>query len=158
LNKQQVGRPGQDDWGTMVAQQMNRLAKETELDVTVLVPHPNDESLAFDVFGDKFHIIGVVHGHQTGRPEGIPDFWRKQVFGKQPLQAATICLTGHYHHLRVQELGDGGNGQSRFWIQAKTMDSGSGWWRLNAGEDSKPGMACFELSKNVPFTGTVMVF
>jgi hypothetical protein len=155
LNKQRVGRVGQDDWGIMIAQQIHRLAKETELPVTVHIPQPNDESLAVDIFG---HIIGVVHGHQVNRPEGIPDFWRKQAFGKQPIQAAQILLTGHFHHLRVQEMGDSGSNGSRYWIQAPTMDAGSGWYRLNTGEDSKPGIACFELTQGVPFTGTVWKF
>jgi hypothetical protein len=142
LNKQRVGRVGQDDWGIMIAQQIHRLAKETELPVTVHIPQPNDESLAVDIFG---HIVGV-------------DFWRKQAFGKQPIQAAQILLTGHFHHLRVQEMGDTGSNGSRYWIQAPTMDAGSGWYRLNSGEDSKPGIACFELKQGVPFTGTVWKF
>jgi hypothetical protein len=155
LNKQRVGKVGQDDWGVMVAQQIHRLAKETEIPVTVHVPQPDDESLALDVFGDGYHILGVAHGHQANRPEGIPDWWRKQAFGKQPIHAATICLTGHFHHLRIQELGDNGKSGSRFWIQAPTMDAGSGWYRLNSGEDSQPGIACFELKSGQDFTGTV---
>lgn len=155
INKQRVGKPGQDDWGIMIAQQIHRLAKETELPVTVHIPNPNDESLAIDIFG---HIIGVVHGHQANRPEGLPDWWRNQAFGKQPVAAATILISGHFHHSRIQELGDAGNGGSRYWIQAPTMDSGSGWFRLNSGQDSKPGIACFEVEKEIPFTGTVWRF
>jgi len=155
LNKQRVGAPGVADWGVMVAGQINRLAGATGLPVTVSVPAPHDESLAIDVLG---HVVGVVHGHQVNRPESFPDFWRKQAFGKQPISAASICLSGHFHHLRVQELGDAGNGGSRYWIQAKTMDSGSGWYRLTSGEDSKPGIVCFELVRDVPFSGTVLVF
>jgi hypothetical protein len=155
LNKQRVGKPGQDDWGVMIAQQIHRLALETELPVTVKIPQPNDESLALEVCG---HIIGVVHGHQVNRPESFPDFWRKQAFGNQPISAATICLSGHFHHLRVQELGDNGSNASRYWIQAPTMDSGSGWYRLNSGEDSKTGIVCFEVEQDVPFTGTVWKF
>lgn len=155
LNKQRVGKPGQDDWGLHIARQLHRLATETDLPVTVHTPHPNDESLAIDVFGNQQHILGLIHGHQVSRPDGFPDFWRKQAFGKQPIHAATICLSGHFHHTRIQELGDAGNGGSRYWIQAPTMDSGSGWYRLNSGEDSKPGIAYFELHKDLPFTGTV---
>lgn len=158
LNKQRVGKPGQDDWGTMIAKQVHRLATETELPVTVHIPRPDDESLALDVFGNGYHIMGVAHGHQVNRPEGFPDWWRKQAFGKQPIHAATICLSGHFHHLRVQEMGDNGKSGSRFWIQAPTMDAGSGWYRLNAGEDSKPGILCFELQDNVDFAGTVWKF
>lgn len=155
LNKQRVGKVGVDDWGVMIAQQIHRLSKETDLGISVHIPQPNDESLALDLFNDGFHILGVAHGHQAARPEAIPDWWRKQAFGKQPIHASTILVTGHFHHLRIQEMGDAGNNGSRFWVQAPTMDSGSGWFRLNSGEDSKPGIACFELVKDVPFNGTV---
>jgi hypothetical protein len=156
--KQRVGRAGRDDWGVFVAQQINRLKGVTGLPVTVSVPQPDDESLAIDVFGDGFHILGVVHGHQAGRPEQMPDWWRKQVFGQQPISAATTLLHGHWHHLRVTELGKASNGGSRFLVMAKTMDSGSNWWRLTAGEQSTNGVVCFDLVSGVPFAGSVYVF
>ncbi len=155
INKQQVGKPGLDDWGIVIAQQIHRLAKETDLPLKVLVPQHHDESLAFDVFEDEFHILGLWHGHQASRPEGIPAWWEKQAFGSQPVAGASIGLTGHFHHLIVKELGQHQNGGSRFWIQGKTLDAGSNWWRLNSGQDSQPGLTCFELTKGVHFTGTV---
>lgn len=155
INKQQVGQPGLDDWGIVIAQQIARLGKETNLPVTVLVPEPSDESLALDIFGDQFHVLGLWHGHQSARPEAVPSWWEKQAFGNQPVAAATIGLTGHFHHLRVQELGACHNGGSRYWIQGKTMDRGSSWFRLTQGQDSQPGLTCFELEKNIHFTGTV---
>lgn len=155
INKQQVGQPGLDDWGIVIAQQINRLAKETDTELRVLVPEPSDESLAVDVFGDQFHVLGLWHGHQAQRPESIPIWWEKQAFGNQPVAAATIGLTGHFHHLRVQELGACHNGGSRYWIQGKTMDSGSSWYRLNAGSDSQTGITCFELEKGKHYSGTV---
>jgi hypothetical protein len=155
LNGQQVGLVGQDDWGVMIAKQIKRLSDETELDVEVLIPHAQDESLAYDVFGDGFHILGLWHGHQSNRPEGVPTWWEKQTFGNQPVAAASIGLTGHFHHLRVQELGQHSNGGSRYWIQGKTMDNGSSWYRLNSGSESLPGLTCFELEKEKHFTGSV---
>jgi hypothetical protein len=155
LNGQQVGLPGQDDWGIMIAKQIKRLSDETELNVEVLIPQPQDESLALDVFGDNFHILGLWHGHQSKRPESVPSWWEKQAFGQQPVAAATIGLTGHFHHLRVQELGQSHNGGSRYWIQGKTMDNGSSWYRLNSGSDSAPGITCFELIRGKHFSGSV---
>ena len=155
LQKQQVGQPGLDDWGIVIAQQLNRLAKETQTELRVLVPEPSDESLALDVFGDQFHVLGLWHGHQSNRPESVPQWWEKQAFGNQPVAAATIGLTGHFHHLRVQELGQSHNGGSRYWIQGKTMDNGSSWFRLTQGSDSQPGLTCFELERNKHFTGSV---
>ena len=157
INKQQVGMPGQDDWGIFIAKQIHKLSQETSVPVRVLIPEPSDESLALDVFGDQFHVLGLWHGHQSPRPEQVPDFWTKQAFGRQPIHAASIGLTGHFHHLRVQELGAHANGGSRFWIQGKTMDTGSNWWRLNSGSESTPGIVCFELESKKHFTGSVIV-
>jgi len=157
ISKQRVGRPGRDDWGIMVAGQINRLVAVTGLPVTVSVPQPDDESLAVDVFDDKFHVLGVVHGHQANRPEGMADWWRKSAFGHQAVAAATTLLHGHWHHLKITELGKASNGGSRFLIMAKTMDNGSNWWRLTSGEQSTTGTVCFELHKGIPFTGTVLV-
>ena len=155
IQKQQVGAPGRDDWGVMIARQIHRLVVETGLPVTVHVPHDHDESLALDVFGDGFHVLGLAHGHQAARPDAVPTWWRGQAFGQQPVAAASVLVTGHFHHLRVQELGQSPNGGSRFWVQAATMDGGSNWWRLNTGEDSQTGIVCFELVQGVPFSGTV---
>jgi hypothetical protein len=155
LNSQTVGLPGQDDWGIMIAKQIHRLSEETDIGVEVLIPNAQDESLAIDVFGDQFHVLGLWHGHQSNRPDSVPSWWEKQAFGQQPVAAATIGLTGHFHHLRVQELGQSHNGGSRYWIQGKTMDNGSSWYRLNSGSDSAPGITCFELIRGKHFTGSV---
>jgi hypothetical protein len=155
LNKQNVGLPGQDDWGIMIAKQIHRLATETGLPVKVLIPNPQDESLAYDVFGDGFHVLGIWHGHQCGSADKVGQWWKAQAFGQQPVAAATIALTGHFHHLRVQEMALSSNGGSRFWIQAPTMDAGSNWYRLNSGEDSQPGIVVFELERGKHFAGSV---
>jgi hypothetical protein len=154
VRAKQQGTP-LDDWGIHIGRTLARLAKETELPVKFYEPQPNDESLALDVFGDDFHILGIWHGHQSPRPDQVPTWWRQQAFGAQPVAAATIGVSGHFHHLRVLELGSTPRGSSRFWIQASTMDNGSGWWRLKAGEDSTPGLVTFVLDKGKDFTGTV---
>ena len=154
VNKQKVGS-ATDDWGIHIGRTLARLSKEVGLDITFHEPAKHDESLALDVFGDGFHVLGMVHGHQANRPEAIPDWWRKQSFGKQSVTAATVLVTGHFHHLRVQELGSTSRGTSRFWVQAATLDNGSNWWRLNSGEDSTPGLVTFVLERETDYTGTV---
>jgi hypothetical protein len=156
VNKQTVGRPGVDDWGIVIMQQLHRLATEVGLDIKFLKPQPEDESLAYDVFGDKFHIIGLWHGHQSKRPEGVTTWWANQAFGSQPVAAASIAVTGHFHHTRIQQMGEHSNGGSRWWIQASTMDSGSDWYRRISGQDSSPAITCFELEKGTHFQGAIM--
>lgn len=154
VNGQTVGK-ATDDWGVYIGRQLARLAQETELPIKFLEPQPHDESLALDVFSDGFHILGLVHGHQVQRPEGIGDWWRKQAFGRQPVSEATILCHGHFHHLRVTEMGSTQTGGSRFVIMASTLDNGSGWYKKRSGEDSVPGLVTFVLEQGVDFTGTV---
>lgn len=154
IGREAVGK-ATDDWGIHITRQLARLAGEMELPITFLEPQPHDESLAIDVFGDGFHILGMVHGHQVQRPEGMGDWWRKQAFGKQAVADATLLCHGHFHHLRVQELGSTNRGTSRHIIQASTLDNGSGWYRKTSGEDSVPGLVTFVLEQGVDFTGTI---
>ena len=154
VNKQKVGKVT-DDWGIHIGRTLARLSHEVGLPIEFREPAVHDESLAYDIFQNGFHVLGMVHGHQANRPESIPDWWRKQSFGKQSVTAATTLVTGHFHHLRVQELGSTSRGTSRFWVQAATLDNGSNWWRMNSGEDSTPGLVCFVLEQNIDFTGTV---
>jgi len=85
----------------------------------------------------------------------VADWWRKQAFGRQPVADASLLVHGHFHHLRVTELGSTLTGGSRFLVGAATMDNGSNWWRTSSGEDSQPGLVCFALEQGVDFTGTV---
>ena len=151
---QTVGK-ATDDWGVYIGRQLARLAGELELPIKFIEPQPHDESLALDVFGDGFHILGLVHGHQVQRPEGIGEWWKKQAFGRQPVSEATILCHGHFHHLRVTEMGSTQAGGSRFVIMASTLDNGSGWYKKRSGEDSVPGLVTFLLEQGVDFTGTV---
>jgi len=154
VNKQVVGKPS-DDWGIFIGRQLARLSQTAGLNIRFVEPQPHDESLALDVFGDGFHILGVVHGHQARRPDNMGQWWRGQAFGKQPVADASVLIHGHWHHLRVTEMGSTPRGTSRFLIMAPTMDNGSGWWRKVTGEDSVPGLGVLLLEKGVDFTGTV---
>lgn len=157
VNKQTVGKPV-DDWGIFIVKQLRKLATEIGLDVKFLIPDEYDESLAFDPFGDNFHVVGLFHGHQANRPEMVPGWLEKQIAGLQPLQAFTIAVSGHFHHTRIQQLGAAHNGGSRWWVQASTMDNGSDWYRLRSGQDSTTGITAFELERGKLFTGSVVRF
>jgi hypothetical protein len=157
--KQAVGKPGVDDWGIVILQQLRRLSSEVGLDVTYFIPQPHDESLTVDVFDDGFHILGLAHGHQVNRPDSMQRWLEKQSFGRQPLAGFTVFCSGHFHHTRIEELGPAHNGGSRFWVQGSTMDNGSDWYRLAGGSgDSQTGITTFELERDIPFAGTVKRF
>ena len=157
VQKQRVGKPGEDDWGVVILQQLRRLATELKLPVERwLIPQPHDEGFAFDVFGDGSHILGAIHGHQVGRPDSIPGFWQKAVFNSSYLAAVTTLITGHFHHHRCEQI-SGSEGQERWWVQASTSDNGSDWYTRNngAGGDSTTAITCFTLEKGKPFRGAV---
>ena len=157
VNKAAVGRPGIDDWGVVILQQLRRLATEVGLSVDRwLIPQPHDEGFAFDVFEDGSHIMGAIHGHQVGRPDSFPGFWAKSVFHSSYLAAATLMITGHFHHHRCEQI-SGTEGRERWWLQASTSDNGSDWYtRMNgAGGDSTTAITCFELVQGEPFRGAV---
>lgn len=146
-----------DDWGVHIGRTLARLSKEVGLPVKFYEPEMNQESVAFDVFDDQFHILGLFHGHQAARPEAVPAWIKGQMFGNAPTNNATVYVSGHFHHLMTKELGVTPRGSSRFWIQAKTLDAGSSWYRLQSGEDSTAGLVTFTLQKETEFTGTVVV-
>lgn len=154
VGKQVVGKPS-DDWGIFIGRQLAKMSEAAGLNIRFVEPQAHDESLALDVFGDGFHILGIVHGHQARRPDNVATWWRGQAFGRQPVSDASLLIHGHWHHLRVTELGSTPRGTSRFLVMAPTMDNGSGWWRKVTGEDSVPGLGVLFLEKGVDFTGTV---
>jgi hypothetical protein len=157
VNKAAVGRPGIDDWGVVILQQLRRLATEVGLPVERwLIPQPHDEGFAFDVFDDGSHILGALHGHQVARPDSFPGFWSKSVFHSSYLAAATLLVSGHFHHHRVEQI-SGTEGRERWWVQASTSDNGSDWYtRMQGGAgDSTTAITCFELVKGKPFRGEV---
>ena len=152
FNQWAVGLPGVDDWGIHISHQIRRLAVEKGFGWRFVLPDPDDESVCLDVVG---HRLALVHGHQANRPDNVVSWWRGQQFGNQPVAHADLLATGHFHHLRVQECGAKPNGGSRFWVQASTLDNGSGWFRRVAGESAVPGLTCFVLDRGVDFAGTV---
>lgn len=143
--KDALGTPG-DDWGTYLLKQ---LRKATLINpaayghVNVEWPDRWEETLAYEAAG---YVVGMGHGHQSSRPDGVPDWWARQTHGGQPVAAADILVTGHYHHLRLQPSGRNPiTDRSKWWVQAPTADNGSDWYRTIRGDDSDPGLLVFTL-------------
>lgn len=150
---QQVGRPGLDDWGIVILQQLRRITTELGLDVDYLVPHPQDEGFAFR-YG--VNTIGAVHGHQASRPDGIKKWWSESSFSNQWAQACDVLISAHFHHLRCEELSQRFDGRgSKFWVQCPTSDNGSDWYARQGHGDSTTGILTIELEKDKPFAGRV---
>lgn len=138
--KNVLGKPS-DDYGIYLKHQLEKaLRLNSDYDhVGFHYPDDWDETTAVDVQGT---IVGMAHGHQANRPDGIELWWTKQAFGKQAIANADILLTGHFHTARVQAVGE------RWWLQAPTLDNGSDWYRQTSGSDSQPGLMVFTVDEN----------
>lgn len=85
--------------------------------------------------------VAVTHMHQGNRGstpgQKAQNWWAGQALGRLKAGDADILVTGHYHHLAVDE------GQGRSWIQAPSMDGGSEWFTSSTGHHSRSGLLTF---------------
>ncbi len=140
--KQQLGRPS-DDLGLHVHRTVEKVANAARLDAHWHYPAPYDESMILDVAGTT---VGLVHGNQFS-PMQAPLWWAKQQHGGQPIGAADILVTGHYHQFLALPTGRNPyTGRTKWWLQAPTVDNASDWFRNIAGDDSDPGLLVFDIT------------
>lgn len=97
---------------------------------------PADRStMSLDIAGTT---VGIAHGNQYGSsPAALKKWWEGQTLGYQPISDATILVTGHYHHLKVDQYGP------RTHIQCPAMDPGSRWFQEGSGMESPSGTVTF---------------
>lgn len=132
-----------DDWGIEVLSQVqDGYAKNPAAfgHVQFAYPAPHRDTTLIDLAGS---LIGMAHGHQVNRPDAMPEWWKKQAFGEEPVAPARILISGHFHHWRTVELGNG-----RLWVQAPTLDNGSSWYSMRSGENSHPGVLVFSVTEH----------
>ena len=139
---QNLGAHG-GDLGIFVHRQVEKVAKAAGLDAAWEYPEHYNESMVVDVRGTK---VGMAHGNQF-RDGQAATWWAKQTHGAQPVGAADILITGHYHHLSILPTGRNPyTGRSKWHLAAPTLDNGSDWFRNIAGDDSDPGMLLFDVT------------
>ena len=92
-------------------------------------PKPDTLTVTLDVAGT---IVGFAHGHQM-RGKAI-DWWKSMAHGMQDIGEATLLLSGHFHHLRIEQSG------AKTWIQAPALDGGSTWYENSTGQAAPAGM------------------
>ena len=93
-------------------------------------------TLTVDVSGV---IVGLMHGH-AGRAHSADKLWKwwgAQAIGGRPIGDAQLLVSGHYHHLKIDEAG------GRTWFQCPAMDGGSQWWVEATGQHSHAGVLTF---------------
>lgn len=97
--------------------------------VSFVFPKKDELTLTLDISGT---IVGLAHGHQTRGRTHL--WWAKQSHGLQPIGEATLLLTGHYHHLKIEQEG------AKTWIQMPALDGGSTWFKHISGADAPAGL------------------
>ena len=140
------GRPRADD--SFAVDAAVQVADALELaggfdHVETVLPDVDDLTITVEAAGS---VIGMAHGHQfrTGKAH---EWWAKQSHARHRIGAASLLLTGHYHHLRVHEESD------RAWIQCPTTDPGSPWFDQKNGGRPGPGGVVTLLTREDAWTG-----
>lgn len=111
------------------------MAHNAERYANVSVPSgaiAEDHTMTLDVAGVA---VGFAHGHQI--KGGAPLWWQKQAHGRQEIGSADILVSGHFHHLIVNES------SGRTWMQCPAMDGGSRWYTAQSGASAPSGMLTF---------------
>lgn len=94
------------------------------------LPQPDEGEIVLDVAGT---VVALAHGHQVPRGD-VPKWVAENAKNMSAVGDARLIITGHHHHLKVQNMGP------RTWIQVPAMESESTWWKSRTGEVSAPGM------------------
>jgi len=118
-----------DSWAIEAASSVqDAVAENPDLKdrVRFIFPEHDELTVTVDVSGT---VLGLAHGHQFGRDP--LKWWNEQAGGRSPIGDADVLLSGHFHHLRVQD-----HGGRRLWVQVPAMDGGSSWFRHRHGQDS----------------------
>jgi predicted phosphodiesterase len=90
---------------------------------------------------EKPYIVGLTHGHLAKQCNRVTEWWAHQVHGQQAIGAAQLLISGHWHHLRVEDTGT-----SKTWLQLPAFDGGSAWFRRGKGEDNAAGMVTLDIA------------
>jgi predicted phosphodiesterase len=104
--------------------------------VSFVFPKYDTLTVTLDICGT---VVGLAHGHQC-RGKAI-DWWKNMAHGQQDIGVATLLLTGHYHHLRIEQSG------RKTWMQAPALDGGSTWFENSTGQAAPAGMLTMLVGK-----------
>lgn len=111
------------------------LARDPKMRHLEVITAQGEMSLTLDVCGT---VTTFCHGHKYGRGASPADkahgWWAQQAHNLLRPGRSTLLLSGHYHHLVVDQRG------AKTFIQIPALDGGSKWWTDMAGADSPAGM------------------
>lgn len=89
-------------------------------------------------------VVGLTHMHQSKGGGSIQQrvlkWWAGHALGRGQVHDADILVTGHYHHLVIDES------CGRTWFQCPAQDPGSAWFTEGTGQHSPTGLLAFCVS------------
>jgi len=102
---------------------------------------PDDKLIAL-VEASGTYVLAAHGDQQKGPAQQMVDWWTKTGFTRWgDADAAHMLVTGHRHHLRVEEVAD-----FRTFIVCPTLGGESRWFSELGGGTSNPGTLCYRTS------------
>lgn len=98
--------------------------------VSFVFPKHDTMTITLDIEGT---VTGLIHGHQARGK--IIDWWKNQAHGQQDIGEATLLISGHFHHIHIEQTG------RKTWIQVPALDGGSTWFQNATGQAAPAGLA-----------------
>lgn len=122
-----------DSWAIEGASQVaDVMAAKGHDGIRWLFPDRDGLHLALDVAGTR---VGLLHGHQA---RGKMQAWLSaKALSRDAIGTADVVVSGHYHHLRLEQMGP------TTWMQTGSLDGGSTWWAHKGGLDAPPAALTF---------------
>jgi len=121
-----------DSWAIEGASQVADVMKAKGYDVGWTFPGHDGLHLTVDASGTR---IGLLHGHQT---RGKTQAWlASKAMDRDAIGTADVVLSGHYHHLRLEQMGPTTH------MQVGSLDGGSTWFAHIGGLSAPPAALTF---------------
>jgi predicted phosphodiesterase len=121
-----------DSWAIEGASQVADVMAAKGYHIKWLFPEKDGLHVTLDVQGTR---IGLLHGHQT---RGKMQTWlANKAMARDAIGTADVVLSGHFHHLRLEQMGP------TTWMQTGALDGGSTWWAHKGGLDAPPAALTF---------------
>ncbi|MFM1964897.1 MAG: hypothetical protein RL134_622 [Actinomycetota bacterium] len=121
-----------DSWAIEGASQVADVMAAKGYEVGWTFPGRDAMHLTVDASGTR---IGLLHGHQT---RGKTQAWlASKAMDRDAIGTADVVVTGHYHHLRLEQMGPTTH------MQVGSLDGGSTWFAHRGGLSAPPAALTF---------------
>lgn len=121
-----------DSWAIEGASQVADVLAAKGHHVGWVFPDRDGMHLTIEAAGTR---IGLLHGHQT---KGKMQSWlASKAMARDPIGTADVVVSGHFHHLRLEQFGP------TCWMQTGSLDGGSTWFEHRGGLSAPPAALTF---------------